>query len=399
MKRRWLLIGAYRLPSCLPTLTLSFALPSSSSLPSAPHIQSYPRLFLVTMPFRPRHSIPARCASLPPLYLECPGPIPRPAAALSTIPEVEDHFSWTRLPKEIQHGILRNTLALPDTGGHDAVFVGEQHKAHLLETVVPLFLGLGSWDAYLEAASVLYGHVYIPPTANKNAVLKLLSSPETLRVRNLIEELDMHIRMPYDLTLFNIELSNTQNNVHTVLHSMRIHGRLRRVDFFFYIPDLQTCHYDHGSTLEYDVLSLYLPMARLQVASRGFSISSRDTPQGAGTAVSRDVQPGSGIIAPAFLASRAFQSGLLPLLESNVFQSSTLTMRLFSIKDNYDIRNANIDGNSVFKYWFGATKVEDLPEKTRWLLPRNKPNDLFPFVPQARGSCDLHVIQRDGGSD
>lgn len=339
------------------------------------------------MPYQPRPSLPARCASLPPLHLECPPPerpSPPPPTTptttrpgrLSTIPEEETtagekshHFPWARLPKEIQQRVLRDALTWPpDT----APFGGHQYRALLRETAVPLFLGLGRWDAYFEAAAVLYRHVCITPAADSDAVVALLASPATLRVRNLVQQLAIHVHMPHDLGLFDDAgglSSGARTNVPTALHHMRVHGRLRKVDLSLYMPDLQACHDEHGATLQY-------PMARLQIARRD------------GSGLPRDVQPGRIVIAPAFLASRAFQSGLLPLLERNVFESSTLTVRLFSAADHwvhekyeYDIRSVNVDGHRVFMDWFGATKVEDLPEETRWLLPGELPSDMFPFVP------------------
>lgn len=346
------------------------------------------------MPYRRRPSLPPRCASLPPLHLECPELAVLPLSGLSSLPEEEECFPWARLPKEIQHDILRNALAFPVAAEQEIHWGWKEHKAHLLETVVPLFLGLGNWNAYLDAAAILYGDMCITRTANRDAILNLLWRPETLRIRNLIHKLELHVLMPYDLKLFNIGLE-TQGNIPTALQSMRVHGRLQEVNFVFHVPDLTTCDYDHACMMEYDVLSLNLPMARLQVAS----CCPPALPQDSSTTVSRAIQPGKVVVAPAFLASRDFQSGLLPLLEKDVFQKSTLTMKLFSTKDDRDSRVASIDGHDVFTHWFGTTKLEDLPQEAKWLLPRERPNDLYPFVPQAEESHDVVGVQIDEDGD
>lgn len=346
------------------------------------------------MPYQRRPSLPPRCASLPPLHLECPELAVRPPSGLSSLPEEEDHFPWARLPKDIQHEILRIALAFPVAADPEIRWGGKEHKTHLLETVVPLFLGLGNWNAYLDAAAVLYGHVRIPSSANRDAILNLLWRPETLRLRNLTHKLELHIRMPHDLRLFGAGL-DIQGNVPTALHSMRVHGRLREVDFVLHVPDLATCDYGPASMTEYEVMRLHLPMARLQVASCGSPKLHHDNP----STVSRAIQVGSVVVAPAFLASRDFQAGLLPLLEKHVFEESSLTMRLISMKNDRDSRDVIINGHSVFTHWFGTTKVEDLTEETRWLLPRERPNDLYPFVPQAEESYDVTGFQVDEDGD
>lgn len=351
---------------------------------------------LVTMPYQSRPSLPARSASLPPLHLEWPQPTVgvQPASVLSTLPEIKDYFSWARLPKALQHEILRNVLT-PDQS-EDGVMLGREHQAHLRETAIPLFLGLGSWDAYIETASIFYHKVCFTRHANKIAVLKLLSCPDTLRVRSLIHKLEIHIRMPHDLKLFDIGLSDTQSNVPTALHSMRVHGRLREVDFFFHVPEAMD--YNDDCITDIDLMGCHLPMARLQIASWDpSSISPGATSPGRSTTVSTAIQPGRVIVAPAILASRAFQSGLLPLLERGVFERSNLTLKLVSAKG--DVRDAKIDGHRMFEYWFGATILEVLPNSTAWELAKEKKIDLFPFLPLIEDSSNMLCPQSDEDGD
>lgn len=348
------------------------------------------------MPYQSRPSLPARSASLPPLHLECPEIAAgvQPASGLFTLPEESDHFPWVRLPKALQHDILQDALAIPDSARHDAVFGGKDHQAHLRETAVPLFLGLGNWDAYLEAAAILYRHVCITRCADRKALLQLISSPDTLRVRSLIYRLDIHVRMPQDLELFDVGLSDTQSSVPFALHSMRVHGRLREMGIFLHLPEWKDYNYD---TQDLQVMEFHLPMARLQMAS--WQPSALLSQEGSQPVVFKSIRPGRAIIAPAFLASRAFQSGFLPLLESNVFEKLDVILKYFSAKG--DVRDAETDGHSMFRYWFGATKLGDIPSHTAWRMKKENPNqvDLFPFVPQTEDPPDALRLQVDEDGD
>lgn len=315
------------------------------------------------MPYQTRPSLPARCASLPPLHLEFP---PQSRVGLSCLPKDEGHFPWARLPKELQLDILRSVLPLPKpTQDARIIFGGQEHKAHLSETAVPLFLGLGNWDAYIEAASVLYHTLCIEAHFSEKAISNLLSSSHTLRVRKLIRRLEFHLFMTHYFDLFDVRLSST--NIPIALDMMRVHGQLRQLDFFIYFPDVKNS------------CGLYLPMAHLQTAD---SSPSSLWPERHSTVypptAARAAEPGKVVIAPKLFASQAFQSGFLPLLESGAFPKTSVSLRL--IIDRAEYRNIKLDGHSIFKYWFGATFVGDAPSQLSvWTLGKENGIDLMPF--------------------
>lgn len=357
---------------------------------------------VVTMPYQTRPSLPARCASLPPLHLD----YPHPASKLFTIPE-DDHFSWVDLPKEIQHRILRDALAMTSTSptGAGPAWTYKNYCTHLRETILPLFLGLGRWDAYLEAASIFYHELcFSIGESNRKALLRLLSSPKSLRTRNFVHKLEIHFRLPFDLDLFDVESSNPSADIATALRSMRVHGQLRDMNLVLYRPDRMCLPYDFDpdffSSTESEAIRFHLPMARLHIVNSVSSGVFSEITQNLSVAGPNAIQPGTTVIAPVYLASRAFQLGLLPLLERSAFQKSTLTLRLYSETPlGWAFRDEEIDGHSVFTHWIGATDLKDISEDRKWCLPRKRPGDLYPFVLDAEESLDSFDRGRDNQGD
>lgn len=352
---------------------------------------------------------------------------------MGTIVEEETHSRvprpWDHLPKEVQDSILRHAL-LPE--GTPALVVGNSsHHDHVQHNALPLLLAMGNWDAYIAAAEILYRHVQLVLFLFPAATMTFLTSPHTQRVRGLVRDLHVRMSLETDLFLFdagwpcptaavavgednnNNDNSNKNNpnpdltpmnvTIPTALHTMRLYGRLRAITYQLVLPETVYHRSHHHPDLERGhertVPSYYLPMARLQLgswapdpkaAAEGRSVADADASANAkakakanvqlcATRVSRASAPGVQVLAPAFLAGRAFQAGFLPLLEEGVFERVRVKLEVVSA----DGRKWSIgfDVGKLFA-WLGTTVVEVLSHERAMECARGNWFDPFHIARQ-----------------
>lgn len=283
-------------------------------------------------------------------------------------PSEPNVFAWVRLPQHIQQGILVHAL-LPD-GPDTPIVIGlPRHRAHLKTTAVPIFLALGSWEAYANAASAFYEHIQLDLSLFPAPAMTFLTSPATLRPRSLVAGVQLHFTIKEHLPLFDTGYTVSQSmgklikmNIPTALRGMKTHGRLSELELLILGGSQVDLKRGVGSAAP----AYYLPMARLQLA--GWTPAA---------------EPAEVVIAPAFLACRAFQSGLLPLLEDGVFEKTRLALQCVcgaADADMVDDENSTaahqVERHAFVQQWLGAT-VLDLLDNS---LPDQTWADPFPFI-------------------
>ncbi|ROV94744.1 hypothetical protein VMCG_08892 [Cytospora schulzeri] len=300
----------------------------------------------------------SRSSSVPPIHLHSLGLAHTlsPATCLPSLaeqytptkPSKRNVFSWSRLPHHIQQGILAHAL-LPDGPGTPISIGLPEHRAHLNATAVPIFLALGSWEAYGNAAAIFYHHIYINLSLFQGSAMTFLTSPTTLRPRSLVVQVQLHFTIKEHIVLFDTGYTVSQSmgklikmNIPTSLRSMQTHGRLSEVELLI----LRGQQVDPESGRESAAPGYYFPMARIQLAGWTPVAGSDDL-----------LQPAEAIVAPAFLACRAFQSGLLPLLEDGVFEKTRLALQSVGDMDGATTVH-EVDRNTFVQYWLGATVLE-----------------------------------------
>lgn len=146
-----------------------------------------------------------------------------------------DAFAWSRLPQHIRRDILAHAL-LPD-GPDTPMIIGlPEHRAHLNTTALPIFLAMGSWEAYVNAASIFYQHVHLHLALFQESTGVFLTSPSTLRPRSLVVRMQLHFTIRKYMILFDMgyTISGSMGklikmNIPTALRSLRTHGRLEDV--------------------------------------------------------------------------------------------------------------------------------------------------------------------------
>lgn len=331
--------------------------------------------------------LPLRSSSVPPIHLHSPEvhhTLPtlteQPTPTKPSRPKPHA-FAWTRLPQHIRQRILAHAL-LP--GGPDTpIAVGlPEHGAHLSTTALPIFLALGSWEAYVSAAAIFYEHVHLSLAHFQDSAMTFLTSPATLRPRSLIARIQLHFTIREHLSLFDTGYTVSHSmgklikmNIPTALRSMRTRGQLREVSFLI----LKGSEVASGDGREGAVPGYYFPVARIQLAGWTPVAESGDM-----------LEPAEVIVAPAFLACRAFQSGLLPLLEDHVFETTRLALQSVSNaerdmgRDDNSTTAHHVDRTSFVQYWLGATVLELLdisPSDETWADP-------FPINVQGGGDAD-----------
>lgn len=270
------------------------------------------------------------------------------------------------LPEKIQHDILHHAFFPSDLGANALVMGKPSHEAHLKDTVIPVLLGQGNWQAYIDAARILYYQVHLVLFRYPDAAMHFLTSPTTLRLRNLVCKLQIRMDIENDLCLFDEGWRSTASipearvNVSTALHSMQIHGRLCEVHFLINMPEViyqPESDVDSAMVSKCVVPSYYLPMARLQLAHRDLHFGQPSIPNATLAA-----HPGQEVIAPAFLAGRAFQYGFLPLLKECVVWKSDLSVEVVLEDDESQVED--MDAARIFRCWLGATILEVLGNHT-----------------------------------
>ncbi|KAJ0117347.1 hypothetical protein J7T55_003761 [Diaporthe amygdali] len=208
-----------------------------------------------------------------------------------------------------------------------------------------------------------------------------LTSPVSPRPRGMVVKLRMYIDIKKSLHLFDSGFTIAQSkgklikmNVPTALRCMKVHGQLSKVEFL--IDSLAAT-----AEMEQCIPENYLPMAEIQLGSRGSIPISDDCMVSSSAGVRSDVKQAETVIAPAFLACRAWQSGILPLLEDGTFQQSAslglVLNRQFSHQERIDGDDnehsiLRIDAASLMRYWLGGTIVELLDgigQSSSWVDP------------------------------
>lgn len=246
---------------------------------------------------------------------------------------------------------------------------------------MPVLLALGSWSAYCNGMCILYRAVHMDLCAHRRSSMDFLTSQRALRPRSLVVKLRMTIDIKKSLPLFDTGHTIRQSkgklikmNVPTALRCMKVNGRLSEIEFL--IDNLAAT-----DEVQQDVPDEYLPMAEIQLVSRsGLSLMDYDTAHSS-PRVRPDIKQAVTVIAPAFLACRAWQSGFLPLFEDGTFEKGA-SLGLIRNRHRSDQKKiagedsgetvCRVDGNSLMRYWLGGTIVELLDETVQpspWIDP------------------------------
>lgn len=246
---------------------------------------------------------------------------------------------------------------------------------------MPVLLALGSWSAYCNGVRILYRAVHMNLCAHRRSSMDFLTSDRALRPRSMVVNMVMTIDIKKSLPLFDTGHTIRQSkgklikmNVPTALRCMKVNGRLSEVEFL--IDSLAAT-----DVVEQDVPDDYLPLAEIQLVSQSsLSLIDYDTAHSS-PRVRPEIKQAVTVIAPAFLACRAWQSGLLPLFENGTFQkgASLGLMRNRRRSDQKRIARedsgeaiSRVDGDSLMRYWLGGTIVELLDETVQpssWIDP------------------------------
>lgn len=331
-----------------------------------------------------RIAMPERGSSLPSVRPHPSGPLhdvspPDCLPDMVMEPRAPKRFPWAHLPQHIQQRILSHAV-LPDGPGNPLVIGDPDHSAHLQKVAVPIFLALGSWSRYLNGVCVLYRDVHVDLCAHRRSSMNFLTSHRTLRPRGMVVKLRMSIDIKKSLPLFDTGHTIRQSkgklikmNVPTALRCMKLHWRLSELEIL--IDSLATT-----AEATQNVPENYLPLAEIQLVNRSVLQVFENHIDSLSVGKRPDVGEAETIIAPAFLACRAWQSGFLPLFEDGMFQGGVslglvLDGRRSDQKRTVDEDNgrvSRIDGASLMRYWLGGTIVELLDETMQpsiWIDP------------------------------
>ena len=332
-----------------------------------------------------RIAIPERGSSLPPLHFHSTGPrhdvsFPSCVSAVVMEPRTARVFPWTRLPLHIQQRILSYAV-LPGGPGTPLIVGDSDHSAHLRNVAVPILVALGSWSAYFNGARELYRDVLVDLGVHRRSSMNFLTSSRALRPRGMVVRLRMIVDIKKSLPLFDTGHTIRQSkgklikmNIPTALRCMKLHGRLSEVEFL--VDGL-------GDTAEVEqgVPENYLPLAEIQLVGRSVLQVRDGQVASLSPGIRLDIKQGETVIAPAFLACRAWQSGFLPLFEDGTFQkgvslglilnSHQSDQRRSTGEDNGD-SISRVDGASLMRYWLGGTIMELLDvtvQPSSWIDP------------------------------
>lgn len=311
-------------------------------------------------------------------------------------PSAPKGFPWIHLPSHIQQRILSCAI-LPD-GPDTALIVGDSdHSTHLQKVAVPILLALGSWTGYCNAVCILYRVVQVDLCIHRRSSVTFLTSAHALRPRSMVVELRMILDIKKSLPLFDTGHTIRQSkgklikiNVPTALRCMKVHGRLSKVEFL--IDSLAGM-----AGREQHVPEDYLPMAEIHLVNRGVLQMWDDCLASSSFGKRPSTRQAETVIAPAFLACRAWQSGFLPLFEDGTFQNGA-TLALLPNRNQHDQnRNAGegfgntisrVDGANLMRFWLGGTIVELLDETV------HPASWIDPFTLSKRRADDLDGIGR-----
>lgn len=328
-------------------------------------------------------ALPERGSSLPPLHVHASKSLHdvSPSSRLPDVmmePRTLRDFPWTRLPQHIQQQILSYTI-LPDGPGTPLIIGNPDHSTHLRDIAVPVLLALGSWSGYYDGVRVLYCAVHMDICAHRRSSMNFLTSQRTVGPRSMVVKLRMTIDIKKSLPLFDTGYTIRQSkgklikmNVPTALRCMKVHGRLSEVELL--IDSLTAT-----TEPKHEVPDNYLPMAEIQLVNRSVLQKWDNHAVSSGLGIPPTIKQADTVIAPAFLACRAWQSGLLPLFEDGMFREG-VSLGLVLNGDRSDPKRiagegakiSPIDGSSLMRYWIGGTIVELLDETLQlssWIDP------------------------------
>lgn len=322
-----------------------------------------------------RVALPERGSSLPPLHVHASEPLHdvSPPSRLPDVvmePRTSRAFPWTRLPQHIQLRILSHII-LPDGPGTPLIIGDPDHSTHLRKIAVPVLLALGSWSGYYNGVRVLYCAVHMDICSHRRSSMNFLTSHRTVGPRSMVAKLRIIIDIKKSLPLFDTGYTIRQSkgklikmNVPTALRCMKVHGRLSEVELL--IDSL-------AATAEpkHEVPESYLPMAEIQLANRSVFQKWDNYVASSSLETHSEIKQADIVVAPAFLACRAWQSGLLPLFEDGTFRKgASLGLVLNEYRSDQkrtagqhaEAKISPIDGSSLMRYWIGGTIVELLDE-------------------------------------
>lgn len=306
-------------------------------------------------------------------------------------PAAPKAFPWTRLPNIIQLRIL--SFAILPEGPDTALIVGDpNHSRHLQKVAVPVFLGLCSWSGYCNAMRILYRNVHLDLCIHRRSSVIFLTSVHALRPRNMVVKLRMALDIKKSLPLFDTGHTIRQSkgklikvNVPTALRCMKVHGRLSEVEFLI---DSMVATAEQKQRVPED----YLPMAEIQLVNRNVLKMLDDHAASSSVGSGPVTRQAQTVIAPAFLACRAWQSGFLPLFGDGTFHKGT-TLAVMSKRNQSDqdqtagegveVAISRVDGASLMRFWLGGTIVELLDETV------HPSSWIDPFTLSTRPSDDL----------
>lgn len=295
-------------------------------------------------------------------------------------PRESKGFPWTRLPNLIQQRILSCAI-LPD-GPDTTLIVGDpDHSIYLRKVAVPLLLSLGSWSGYCNATRILYSDVRLDLCMHRRSSVIFLTSGHALRPRNMVIKLRMVLDIKKSLPLFDSGHTIRQSkgklikmNIPTALRCMKVHGRLSEVEF---LVDRKVATAKQEQRVPED----YLPMAEIQLVNRSVLQMLDDDTSSSSVAAGTSLGQVETLVAPAFLACRAWQSGFLPMFEDGTFQKGA-TLAIISRQHRYDQQQTTedgvgdrislVDGGALMRFWLGGTIVELLDETVHpssWVDP------------------------------
>ncbi|POS71150.1 hypothetical protein DHEL01_v210458 [Diaporthe helianthi] len=178
-------------------------------------------------------------------------------------------------------------------------------------------------------------------------------------------------------------------NIPTALRCMKVHGRLSEVEF---VVEMMVATDGQEQRMPED----YLPMAEIQLVNRSVLQMLGDDTASSNVAAGTIFKQVETLIAPAFLACRAWQSGFLPLFEDGTFQKGA-TLAIMPRRHPRDQQQAadgvvdtlcRVDGANLLRFWLGGTIVELLDETARpssWVDP---------FTLSTRRHDDLNCLGR-----
>ncbi|KAG8162198.1 hypothetical protein KVR01_007963 [Diaporthe batatas] len=210
----------------------------------------------------------------------------------------------------------------------------------------------------------------------------------------MVIKLHMVLDIKKSLTLFDSGHTIRQSkgklikmNIPTALRCMKVHGRLSEVEF---VINRMLATAEQEQRVPED----YLPMAEIQLVNRDVLQMLDDDTTSSSVTTLGQVET---LIAPAFLACRAWQSGFLPMFENGTFQKGA-TLAIMSrelrpdqgrtTEDVIESQISRVDGGTLMRFWLGGTIMELLDDTA------NPSSWVDPFTLSSQRYDDLNSLDR-----